>query len=254
MPAEWVVNREAAGPLVLEFVGLPGAGKSAVAELLGAALAQRGISWGGRKDVGGQKVRRSNHYAGLALYYLRHPAELQAALQLGQGGSSRIWARVYQAVKYVSVWSYRLALARRSGCQVLILDQGPVQDAWSLLLRGPWRDEMVQEAVSRVIRTSGLSYALVYFDLPVEVAVRRIAQRPTRESRFDRLEPPESARQLTREGKRLEQLYARVVETTGTPQFRLTATQPLEQSCAELEGFIAAIQRGVPRAKVFQSQ
>jgi thymidylate kinase len=249
-----MMNSQAGGPLVVEFVGLPGAGKTAVAERLGAALTQRGISWGSRKDVGGQKVRRSTHYAGLALYYLRHPVELQAALQLGQRGSSRMWARIYQAVKYVSVWSYRLTLARPGGYQVLILDQGPVQDAWSLLLRGPWRDGMVQEAVSRVILTSGLSHALVYFDLPVEVAVQRIAQRPTRESRFDRLEPPETARQLAREGKRLEQLYAGVVQTTGTVHCRLNATQPLEQSCAELEGFIAAIQPGVPRAKVLQSQ
>ena len=229
------------GPLVVEFVGLPGAGKSALASRLVASLSERGVSCGERKNVGGSGSPRSIHYTALGLFYLCHPVELRAALQLASTGSPRPVRRVYQAIKYVSVWSYRMRLARRRGYQAVVLDQGVVQDAWSLMLRGPWRDEIVHRAVSRAILATGLPYALVYFDIPVEAAVKRIEDRPTMESRFDRVEPVEATRQLRLQGNRLERLFTRIVDLTGAAHYRLDATQSLDDSCSELEAFVQAL-------------
>jgi hypothetical protein len=147
--------------------------------------------------------------------------------------------RLYQVVKYVHAWSYRLALARRRGYEVLLLEQGPVQDTWSLMLRGTWPNETLQSSVSRMILAAGLPYALVYFEVAPETAANRIAQRPTMESRFDHLDQAEAARQLAIEGERLEELFAGVVERTGVLHQRVDANGSLESTCAQIEEFIA---------------
>jgi hypothetical protein len=229
--------KRARGPLVVEFVGLPGAGKSTVAARL--ATRARSSSWGNRRAVGAGEAQRSTHYPRLGLFFLRHPDELRAALRLAANGSSLSLRRLYQVVKYVHVWSYRLALARRRGYEVLVLEQGPVQDTWSLMLRGTWPNGTLQSSVSRMILAAGLPYALVYFDVTAEAAAHRIAQRPTMESRFDHLNPAEAARQLAMEGQRLELLFAGVAERTGAPYLRVDANGPVEDTCARIEEFIA---------------
>jgi thymidylate kinase len=80
---------------------------------------------------------------------------------------------------------------------------------------------------------------MVYFDVAPEAAANRIAQRPTMESRFDRLDQAEAARQLAIEGVRLEELFTGVVERTGVLHQRVDANGPLENTCARIEEFIA---------------
>jgi thymidylate kinase len=226
--------------IVVEFVGLPGAGKSTVAPLLGSAIASRGWSWGSREMINGIELHRMIRYRRLIEFYLGHPPEIRAAVRLGSTAPSLTPFRLMQAIKYVSIWSYRLALARRRQYQFLVLDQGVVQDAWSLLLRGPWRDDVVQAAVSRTILGSGLTHLLVYFDIGVDLAAQRIAQRPTRESHFDLLDQGEAVRQLKRQSDRLEALFTRVTDATGVRHCRVDAAQPPAEVCSEIESFVEA--------------
>jgi thymidylate kinase len=222
----------------VEFVGLPGAGKSTVAGLMERALRSQGRAYGNRDIVNGARLSRLRRYGRLAEFYLRHPEELRAGIQLGLAVSPVTRLRLAQALKYVSVWSARLTYARRQGYEFLILDQGIIQDAWSLLLRGPWLDDEVQRAVSRTILRSGLNYSLVYFDIPVDQAVQRIGQRPTMESRFDTLPPDDAARQLATQAARLEQLFTQVAERAGVRHCRIDATQPPAKICGEIEAFL----------------
>jgi thymidylate kinase len=243
MSAGSSLRGQARGPLVVEFVGLPGAGKSTVAARLAEAAGERASRWGSRKAIGAGEVRRSIHYPRLGLFFLRHPDELRAAVGLASNGSSWNPRRQYQVVKYLSVWSYRLALARQRGYEVIILEQGPVQDTWSLMLRGSWPSETLESSVSRMILGAGLPYALVYFEVAAEAAAARIARRPTMESRFDHLDPAEATRQLTIQGERLERLFSGIVERTGAPHQRVDANGPVENTCVAIEEFIAKAAR-----------
>jgi hypothetical protein len=232
------VSRRARGPLVVEFVGLPGAGKSAVATRLVAGMEARGVSWGDRKAVAMSEAQRWGYFPRLGLFFVRHPRELRAALRLASNGSLPDSATLYRAMRYLYVWSYRFAIARRRGYQVLLLEQGPVQDTWSLMLRGSWPSETLQAAVSQVILAAGLPYALISFEVTAAAAAKRIALRPTMESRFDHVEQAEAARQLAVEGPRLEQLVAGVVERTGAEWRRVDANGPLEDTCGAVEELI----------------
>ncbi|HEV8176714.1 MAG TPA: hypothetical protein VGP44_03390 [Gemmatimonadales bacterium] len=189
--------------------------------------------------VGGLELHRGNRYGRLIRFYLGHPGELRAAIALSRLAPSRSPRRLFQGLKFVSVWSYRLARARQLGYQVLVLDQGVVQGAWSLLVRG-WQDHAVVTATSRVIAGAGVRYALVFFDIGVEVAVDRIAQRETNESSFDHLSPDEAQRQLEIYKTRLLEILRGVAERTGTAYLQVDATRDPGDTSDEIEAFVEA--------------
>jgi thymidylate kinase len=233
------LSGQAPARLVVEFVGLPGAGKSTVADLLTKSLASRGRSWGDRWMVAGLALHRTDRYGRLIRFYLSHPSELRAAVALGWLAPSLTPLRFFQGLRFLSVWSYRLARARRLGYQVLILDQGVLQGAWSLLVRG-WQDHAVLTATTRVISGAQVRYALVFFDVGVEVAVNRITQRKTRESSFDHLSPDEARRQLEIYETRLLDILRGVAERTGAAYLQVDATRDPGDTSAEIEAFIEA--------------
>jgi hypothetical protein len=200
--------------------------------------------------IAGLESPRVVRYGRLVQFFLRHPSEVRTAVRLGSAAGSPTPLRLMQGLKYVSAWSHRFALARRQGHQILVLDQGVLQDAWSLMLRGSWRDDSVQEAASRTILSAGLPYLLVYFDIDVDLAVKRIAHRPSMHSRFDHLDPDEAARQLALEGERLDELFTRVVTMTGAAHHRVNATFPPDDTCAEILGLVEGLLRGAPQRKV----
>jgi hypothetical protein len=218
-----------------------------VAPLLEAALAARGWLTGNRFGLGQLASNRVVRYGRLARFYLGHPSEVRAVVRLGSAARAPTPLRLLQGVKYVSVWSYWLAMARAQDYDVLVLDQGVVQSAWSLMMRGSWCEETVCAALARTILGAGVHYLLVYFEVAPEIAVQRIAQRPTMESRFDHLNPAENARQLPAETARLNTLFARVVELTGANHCRVDANEAPASVSAKIEAFIDAL---IPRSRI----
>jgi hypothetical protein len=187
--------------------------------------------------AGSLELSRTDRYGRLIRFYLSHPSELRAAVALGWLAPSRTPLRLFQGLRFLSVWSYRLDYARRLGAQILILDQGVVQGAWSLMVRG-WQDHSVLTATSSVISRAQVRYALVFFDVGVEVAVARIMQRETRESSFDHLNPTEALKRLVIYEKRLLAILRGVAERTGAEYLRVDATRPPADICAEIEAFV----------------
>jgi hypothetical protein len=234
-------------PLVVEFVGLPGAGKTTTEVQVTAALMERGVSAADRPSVGGQDIHRARHYARLGGFFLGRPAELGAAFRLARLGGAGVPAGLRDSFRCVSVWAWRLALARELGLEVLLLDQGPVQEGWALTLRGGWTPEAVAVEVARLVRVAGVSYALIHFDLPAQLAAERIARRPTMESGFDRLAPDEAQRRLLREEGRLGHLSRLAAAAIGARVLRIDATRPIADSVSSVEHFIMSLLGGTPK-------
>jgi hypothetical protein len=233
-------------PLVVEFVGLPGAGKTTTEVQVTAALVARGVLAADRPSVGGQDIHRVRHYARLSRFYLGRPGELAAAVHLARMGRAGV-PGIRESFRCVSVWAWRLASARGLGHEVLLLDQGPVQEGWALTLRGGWTAETVAAEVARLVRVAGVSYALVHFELPAQLAVERIARRPTMESGFDRLPPDEARRRLLREEGRLGDLTRQAAAAIGAEVLRIDATRPIEESVRSVEHFVLSLLGGTPK-------
>lgn len=236
-------------PVVVEFVGLPGAGKTTVADWVAAELSAEGLACGSRLSVSEHEVHPFLHYMRLGLFYLGDLPELHASLKLTRASLAITPARVAQSFRFLSLWAYRLQLLKGRGYHTVLLDQGVVQGAWSLMLRSPWRDEAIGNAVRRIILEAELPYCLVYFDVPVETALDRISHRPSMESSFDHMERSEARRSLQLHKNGLEQLFLRTVQETGIPHLRVDGTRPVAEVSEEVRSMAqAAARRPEPAA------
>lgn len=226
----------AEAPLVVEFVGLSGAGKSTVAEALLADLRGRGLNCLDRQAVGGQERPKALHYGSLAGFFLRRPGRLWRALRFGLSrGRGR---GVGEALRFY-VWVYRLTHRGVRPHQVLLLDQGVVQEGWGLMVRQQgWTPDRVGAAVADVMADIGARYILVYFEVDVALAARRVASRPTAESRFDLLSQPEAEQLLQRYEPELRRLYQMVVADLGLSDRRVDASQPADLTATRLSELV----------------
>lgn len=238
-------------PLVAEFVGLPGAGKTTVADRVVAELSAVGLACGSRFSVHEQDIHPVLHYLRLGLFYLRDLPELRASLELIRTSHPVTPAKIAQSFRFLSLWAYRLQLLTGRGYQTVLLDQGVVQGAWSLMLRNPWQEEAIGDAVRRIIRSTQLPYCLVYFDVPIETALDRISQRTSLDSSFDRLEKSEARRRMQLHSSGLERLFLQTVQSTGLPYIRVDATKPVAEVAEEVRAMVLATARRSELSGVF---
>lgn len=227
-------------PLILEFVGLSGAGKSTTADALLERLRQRGYRCAHRRIIGGQDLPRVQHFRRLGWYLLSQPRVLQAAARLGIPAARQGWSRLGDALRF-HVWSYRLTLARKLGSDLTVLDQGPVQEAWSLMVLQTGLERTALEAAAEeVIRRAAVPYALVYFEVDRETATRRVAARLNGESRFDRMTQAEMGLLLDLYDPLLRTMYDTVRRSLNLPSLIVDARRPVEELVTEIASFAEA--------------
>jgi thymidylate kinase len=227
--------------LILEFVGLSGAGKTTVAEALLHRLREQGYTCAHRHDIGGQGVPRARHFSRLAAHFMRHPGLFSGSVQLSRAAPGLTRSRFREALRFF-VWSYRLAVSRRLGPDILILDQGIIQEGWGLVVRetglpGP----AILAAIKEIIAGARVGYALVYFDVDRDLAAHRIAGRSTGESRFDTMNQREARRLLESYEPLLQEMHSSVVKQLRLPELRIDGSRAIEELVQELVDFIGKL-------------
>ena len=224
--------------VILEFVGLSGAGKSTVAEALLSSLRLRGYTCVHRHGIGGQGVPRPRHFTRLAAYFIRHPALLAGSLHLGRTAPRFTRSAFQEAIRFY-VWSYRIAFGRKLGRDIIVLDQGIIQEAWGLVVRETGLEAAaILEATKEILGGARVTYALVYFDVDRDLAARRITGRTAGESRFDTMDQAAAQRLLEAHEPLLKELFRDAVATLGLPALRVDARRSVEDLVGQLLGFI----------------
>jgi thymidylate kinase len=230
-------------PLIIEFVGLSGAGKTTVAERVLARMRSQGLACADRQLIGGRGVARAIHYSRVAAFNLRNRQHIPLALRYGLAVKPFRRSRVRDALK-LSAWAYRLNVARVMNVDVVLLDQGVVQQAWSPLLGGQLHNErLLCAALDSVLRSAQLSFAYVYFDVAIEVASERIASRPTMKSYFDGMAPAAAKTLLAAHKEHLERILAYAVDVTDAPCRRVDGNRSLDESCEDVARFVDQVTR-----------
>jgi thymidylate kinase len=236
-----VRDRPPAAPvLVLEFLGLPGAGKTTLAERLLPLLHQEGRACGRREAIGRLKGGRAEHYARLAAFTLRRGRHLSAARRLAAAVTPSSIARWRFAAK-LAVWPYRLSLAGDRGYDTLVLDQGPLQSAWCVLLGGALRDEAaLRAAVGDLLADRAFAFAFIFVDIAPELAADRIAARGPMGPPFDR-GTAETLRLLSAHRDHLERILRIAEERTGSPVLRVDGSASLEENDRRIAAFVDSL-------------
>ncbi len=223
--------------LVIEFLGLPGAGKSALAERLVQKLEAEGRAPGRRETIERVTWGRPEHFARLATFTLARGRHFSTAMRLAAAVTPSSLARWRFGAK-LATWPYRLSRVYQHRCHTLVLDQGPLQSAWCVLLDGELHDEAaLRAAVYDLLADRRFAFAFVYVEVSPEVAADRIAARGPMAPPFDRGRP-ETLRLLTAHRAHLERILQIAEAHVGAPLLRLDGAAPLEENDVIIAAFV----------------
>jgi hypothetical protein len=208
--------------LVVEFVGLPGVGKSYAARLVAARLAAAGTPVASSALRVNQELgtfRRVAYKLGLcAGEMLRRPT---GAFRVG-----RVLIRSHQqsrvdVVRLSYNWFFLVGLLRRARARpsVEVLDEGIVQLLWSIGFAGD--EQVVRERSSELLAASAFPLPLpdvvVVVEAPLVLIESRLEGRASRAGRVDRIEPAQREVALIRGAHLFGEVLSKEMGLLGGP-------------------------------------
>jgi thymidylate kinase len=222
---------------VFELVGLPGAGKTTLAQGLlkrlteqGRACNEHGVLWRRANSRAGHLTR----LAGFTLARGRHiPSTLRFAAAVRPPTDVRMWF-----TGKLAVWPYRLSVARARGYDAVVLDQGVLQSAWCVLRAGTLqREALLHEAIREVVAACAAQFAFISVDIDANVAAARLAARGPLQAPFN-LGKQETRWLLDEHRDELERVVAAGLRVTGAPHLRIDGSRPLAENGARINEFV----------------
>jgi hypothetical protein len=165
---------------LVEFLGLPGAGKSRLCEEIGQALRRSAqpVTLHLRHASGG--LARLATAGGLAAFALRHPRTVRCSLRgiRAAAPADRAWL--------TRTWLKRSALATRlqRAPGIHLIDAGVVQALWSFASR--ISDRPLEAALDALVERAPLPDVLIQLDVDPPQLRQRLDCRPRQLSRLER--------------------------------------------------------------------
>lgn len=184
--------------MIIECVGLPGAGKTTVCNLVA-------VSHGKKGAVPLHALRPSKELLGVAwqIALLCLSARPFSFDRVRRGFNLVVFLRHYQARDIT-----------------LLMDQGIVQKLWSILLGARQFSLGRVEKVLRAMKPLAPD-SVVWLRVPAGIALNRLVRRAGGNSRFDKLEAATAEAALLRNAGLLEDLIARFPPATGSTLYQL---------------------------------
>lgn len=178
------------GSLAVEFLGMPGAGKSVVSRRVAEHLAGRGVAVGEPVRILSDRSGLGPTVAGVATKSLRvageliaHPGHALRALRAIES-TGQPSAQVLTRVAFNWLMQCAVLRSSRTSGAVRLLDEGIYQALWSIGLEG--RPGSIQRVGRELAAALALPDVVVIVDADAEVVAQRLGTRGGRESRADR--------------------------------------------------------------------
>jgi thymidylate kinase len=176
--------------LLVEFVGLPGAGKSSIALRVGQLLAARGLAVEHATYPlahAGSRIARRRRKLAAALHGLaRSPSHAWRVAGVVRRADQRRFTDAARLV--LNAWMIAGALRHGDvGPRLCLADQGMGQLAWSILLGA--RQALTEEVVEAMLATVPGPLTVIALHASLDTIARRLAARERPQSRLERAGP-----------------------------------------------------------------
>lgn len=204
--------------MIIECVGLPGAGKTTICCLVTAPHGKKGAV-----PVSASKIDTASLRAAWHIVLLSLSARPISFDRLKRGFNLVVFLRHYRARE-----------------QTILLDQGLVQKLWSLLLDASHYSAARLDNVLKSLQPFAPDH-LLWIVTPVHVAAGRIAGRSHGNSRVDGLTPQEAETRLATTAELLDMLVARFAAATGVNVLDIDGGAPPEANAARIDGLLGRI-------------
>lgn len=227
-------------PIVIEYFGLPGAGKTTVAENVISRLRRSGKRVADLSDIDqlGNRYSRERLLIGNQL--------LKAHIRYGMGLG--YYLATTRPLKYESVIRTALlplselrlgrTLLKSEGC-VYVLDQFTIQSIWSIAVgSNRWSKRWVSQVVHDMLTINNQAErAFVFFDIDADSAADRIESRTNGNSRFDNKARDEVLSKLRGEVSRMAYI-AEEIQSSSRPMITIKGNEPIRNKVDAISDWI----------------
>lgn len=229
-------------PIVVEFIGLPGGGKTTVCRQAAERLSADGLHVVQRKEYY-EWLRRCSLGDKIKVRAWDYLKRLPIAVQFLRYMSSRC-PHERQPFSY----GHKIALnhayferfLRATRPEVCLLEQWTLQSVWSLGVTCQETEVAMLMPIARAIVAAD-PHLYIYSSLPPEIAAQRIASRSHGASRFDKRARTEIEQQL-RQFHRLFEPILQAIEAQKRPLLCLNTTEPVEEQVNQVVNWITKAQ------------
>lgn len=172
------------GPLVIEFLGLPGAGKTTAAALLRRSLAEDGIATVFAPEITRDDLPDRPRFLARAALILRALPHWRRDLPLLGAILAIRQRRFRDRLKAIyNGWTLLSLHARLPGSAIAVLDQGLMQAIWSFHLFSPDEPDITRWVTRLGARLRG-DHLVIYLSQPASLCRERLEMRESRHSRL----------------------------------------------------------------------
>lgn len=227
-------------PLIVELIGLPGAGKTTLVQGLALAANQSESPFLDRLQFNQWNSRRSRLKR--LLWMLVHLWELLRGL---------FWSVLFYTSFERKDWSsfvrllrpLRMLIFQRMYClddtqKYLVLDQAIVQQVWSISVLSNWFNEgLLRKYLNCFTKILGKKTLYVFVRSSPELASQRVAGRDNGDSRFELLGIREREKLFT-QGERVLDVLVEMLECLGCRVVELNAEDDLAVKVQKLQSFL----------------
>lgn len=239
-------------PIVIEFIGLPGAGKTTTAQIAIDKLSRVGFRCFGlstldkpetlEKKKGGlySKLKMLNLFVYSCIFHSRIAADaLIFVLNVRPIRATNI-RRFVQLIARLP----QLGNQMKDGYDFIVLDQGLIQAIWSIVITGehPAANRYLERVLTSILEEFPLFVIMI--DVETELAIDRIISRPTMRSRFDRMSALEAETVLSKHKELFEQIVQSTDKFEDTGYLNINGTRPVLENVDLIVPFLLEARQG----------
>ncbi|MGB2923918.1 MAG: AAA family ATPase [Limnothrix sp.] len=228
-----------ANSVIVEWVGLPGAGKTTVSQAVYSKFKAQDFIIVLREDILKQWHRKNyvQQIIQLRPDNLNHWAVLRSSIvfagrvkPINLQSFFRAW-RIFSNIKRIDI------AARTRDNSILLLDQGWIQEVWSVCISGvPPRSDHLKQAMAPLFHNR--KTLIIHCKTDIETAFHRIQNRETTESRFDLMETDKAYTQLKKYHHYLQEIID-CARTFDISVLELDSSRSIEEQSETAANWIA---------------